>query len=93
MPRRVARLGKKGCPVRIAWEELPQPIAHLVEESSTPTHLVNPLDVSGRLLAYEPINLPPHLLLRRPEIVDDWIVRSGSRQVHVPARVMARLRT
>jgi hypothetical protein len=37
--------------------------------------------------------LPPHLLLRRAEIVDDWIVSAGEHRVHVPARVMARLQS
>ena len=92
-PRGVARLGKKGCPVRITWEELARPTARFTDQSSVPTHVVNPLDVSGRLLAYEPISLPPHLLLRRAEIIDDWIVRVGDHRVHVPARVVQRLQS
>ncbi len=90
-PRSMARLGKKSCPVRIAWEELERPIARFVDEPVIPTHPVNPLDVGGRLLAYEPISLPPHLLLRRPEIVEDWIVQARDHRVHVPVRVMARV--
>ncbi|MCC6177393.1 MAG: type I-D CRISPR-associated protein Cas5/Csc1 [Chloroflexi bacterium] len=90
-PRGVARLGKKGCPVRITWEELSQPTARFADEPTVPSHVVNPLDVRGRLLAYEPISLPPHLLLRRAELVDDWVVRVGEHRVHVPARVAARL--
>jgi CRISPR-associated protein Csc1 len=82
----VIRLGKKGCPVRLEWTEVNGPVARFVEEAVEPTHAVNPLDVQGEITAYEPVPIPPHLVLRVAEIRNDWFVFAGEHRVHVPRR-------
>jgi CRISPR-associated protein Csc1 len=89
-PRSVARLGKKGAAVRFRWEEIPAPRAVFREEPTQPTHPINPLDVGGEVVAYDPIMLPPHLLLRIAYIRNDWFVFQERHRVHVPKRVLAR---
>ncbi len=84
------RLGKKSAPVRVRWEELPHAVALFREQPLRPTHVVNPLDVSGKLVSYDPISIPPHLLLRMATLANDWFVFSGRHTVHVPKRVLAR---
>lgn len=87
---RVFRLGKKGSPVRVRWEELSNAVAVFRDQSQRPSHVVNPLDVSGKMVSYEPIAIPPHLLLRNATLEQDWFVFSGRHAVHVPKRVLAR---
>jgi len=87
---RVFRLGKKGTPVRVRWEELPNAVAVFREQAQRPNHVVNPLDVNGKLISYEPISIPPHLLLRNVTLDQDWFVFSGRHAVQVPKRVLAR---
>ncbi|MBM3150545.1 MAG: type I-D CRISPR-associated protein Cas5/Csc1, partial [Chloroflexi bacterium] len=67
------RLGKKRCPVRIRWEELARPLARL-EEQAKPTHLLNPLDLSpcAKVVGFDVVSIPPHLLLRNATIANDW---------------------
>ncbi len=84
------RLGKKGAPVRVRWEELPNALAVFRDQAQRPTHVVNPLDVNGQLVSYDPVSIPPHLLLRTATLQHDWFVLSGRHVVHVPKRVMAR---
>lgn len=84
------RLGKKGTPVRVRWAELPRAVAIFNEQPQRPTHVLNPLDISGRLVSYDPISIPPHLLLRTVTLEQDWFVSGGNHKVHVPKRVMAR---
>jgi CRISPR-associated protein Csc1 len=86
-PPAVIRLGKKGCPVRLEWTEVKAPVARFVEEAVQPTHAVNPLDVQGEITAYEPMPIPPHLVLRVAEIRNDWFVFSSQDRVHVPRRL------
>lgn len=88
---RVFRLGKKGSPVRVRWEELPNAVAVFREQSQRPSHVVNPLDVNGKLISYEPISIPPHLLLRNVTLDQDWFVFSGRHAVQVPKRVLTRI--
>ena len=88
---RAFRLGKKGAPVRARWIELTSPIAIYQDQPQLVTHVVNPLDVSGRLVSYEPLSIPPHLLLRTVTLEQDWFVLSGSHRIHVPKRVLARV--
>jgi CRISPR-associated protein Csc1 len=85
-PPSVVRLGKKGCPIRLEWEEIPSATAVLIETPVRPTHAVNPLDVQGEILSYEPLSIPPHLVFRAAEIRNDWFVFSGEHRVHVPRR-------
>ena len=85
------RLGKKGTPARVRWEELPRAVAYFREQPERPTHVVNPLDVSGRIVSYDPIAIPPHLLLRTVTIEQDWFVFGGRHAVQVPKRVLARI--
>lgn len=91
-PRGVIRLGKKGAAIRVHWEEIGRPQAIFSDEPVRPTHPLNPLDVSGQVNAYEPVGIPPHLLLRTAEIRDDWFVFAGPHRVHVPRRVVERCR-
>lgn len=86
----VFRLGKKGTPVRVLWQELADVTAVLRDEAVQPTHIVNPLDVTGQLISYEPLSIPPHLLLKTVTIRDDWFVFAGRHVVHVPKRVLER---
>lgn len=86
-PPAVARLGKKGCPVRLQWQELDPAVAVFISEPMRPTHAVNPLDVQGAIVSYEPLAIPPHLVFRVAELRNDWFVLSGDHRVHVPRRV------
>lgn len=94
-PKSLFRLGKKGATLRARWTEVDQPRAVLHDAPVEPTHPVNPLDVSGEILAYEPMMMPPHLLLRRAQIQNDWFVFAEldrtRHRIHVPGRVLARL--
>ena len=92
VPKGLTRLGKKGTAFRIYSEEIENPIAVLRNEGTRPTHPVNPLDISGKVISYAPIILPPHMLFRIAEIAEDWFVFSGRHRVHVPGRVRERLR-
>jgi CRISPR type I-D-associated protein Csc1 len=82
----VLRLGKKGCPVRLDTVEIAHPIAVRVPDAVRPTHAVNPLDVQGEIKAYQPIPLPPFMILKVADIENDWFVFSGNHRVHLPAR-------
>jgi CRISPR-associated protein Csc1 len=85
----VVRLGKKGCPIRLEWEEISSPIAVFIETPVRPTHAVNPLDVQGELLSYEPLSIPPYLILRVAEIRRDWFVFSNKHVIHIPRRFIS----
>ncbi len=89
-PKRVTRLGKKGAAIRIRWQEIEKPVALFRDEPVRPTHPLNPLDISGRLNSYEPVSIPPHLLLRTAEVQQDWFVFAGPHRLHVPKRVLER---
>lgn len=89
-PKGVTRLGKKGAAMRVHWEEIEDPLAVFRDEPVWPTHPVNPLDISGSAEAYDPVSIPPHLILRVAAIRDDWFVFAGSHRVHVPKRVLER---
>jgi hypothetical protein len=56
-----------------------------------PTHLVNPLDVNGRVVSYDPVMIPPHLLLRAATLSEDWWVFSEGHAIQVPKHVLARI--
>jgi len=86
-PKGVTRLGKKGASMRIRWEEI-KPLAVFRKEPVHPTHPLNPLDISGEVDSYEPVIIPPHLLLRTAGIKNDWFIFSGLHRVHVPRRVL-----
>lgn len=94
-PPGAIRLGKKRAPCRVEYEEIPKPTARRENRTFTPSHLVNPLDVRGEVEAFNPINIPPHLLLRNARIRDDYVVRHRKHRtfhnVHVPGRVLDRL--
>jgi len=83
---RVMRLGKKGCPVRLEWDEIPEPVAVFTDRVTRPTHAVNPLDVQGEIVAYEPVAIPPHLILRVADIERDWFVFREKHRIHIPRR-------
>jgi CRISPR-associated protein Csc1 len=85
------RLGKKAAPVRARWQELPHATAYFRERAERPSHVVNPLDISGRVVSYDPVAIPPHLLLRTATIEEDWFVFCERHAVQVPKRVLARI--
>lgn len=85
-PPPVVRLGKKGCPIRLEWDEISPAVATFTESGVSPTHSVNPLDVQGELVSYEPLSIPPHLILRTVEVCRDWFVFSNEHVVHIPRR-------
>jgi CRISPR-associated protein Csc1 len=85
---RVIRLGKKRSPCRLRVEEVKAPRAIFSPVRFHPTHLVNPLDVSGKVVTYSVVSIPPFLLLRDPTLESDWLVRTGVDIVHVPKRVL-----
>lgn len=90
-PRSVTRLGKKGCPVRVRWQEIEGAWAVFSSVPKRPTHLVNPLDVSGQIERYEPVAIPPHLLMRSAEISQDWFVERAQHIIHIPKTVLGYL--
>ena len=92
-PPGAIRLGKKRSPCRVRYTEIPSPIARRVDEPFAPSHLVNPLDVSGKVEVFNAVNIPPHLLLRNARLRDDYVVRRKEGRVyhavHVPRRVLS----
>jgi CRISPR-associated protein Csc1 len=94
-PKSLFRLGKKGAAMRARWTEVQQPRAVIRDAPVEPTHPVNPLDVGGEIVTYEPVMMPPHLLLRRVQIQKDWFVFAELdrfyHRIHVPKRVLTRL--
>jgi len=89
-PKGVTRIGKKGAAVRVRFEEIEVPRAIFREEAVRPTHSLNPLDISGQVTSYEPISLPPHLLLRTAEVKKDWFIFAGLHRIHIPRRLLRR---
>jgi len=93
-PPGAIRLGKKRAPCRVRYAEIPRPSAKQRAHIS-PSHLVNPLDVQGQVSAFNPINIPPHLLLRNARITADYVVTHKDKRsyhaVHIPKRVLARM--
>ncbi len=85
-PPAVARLGKKGCPLRFEWEDIAPAVAVRRLDAVRPTHAVNPLDVQGKIPTYYPVAIPPHLVLQFADIAEDWFVFSGEHRIHVPRR-------
>jgi len=94
-PPGAIRLGKKRSPCRVKYTEIAKPVARWTEDVFVPSHLVNPLDVKGKIEAYNLVNIPPHLLLRSAHLRDDYVVHSREGRefhaVHVPARVLSRI--
>lgn len=88
-PPAVVRLGKKGCPVRMQWSEIAPAVATFTDQAVRPTHALNPLDIEGEILSYEPAPIPPHLVFHAADIANDWFVFSGEHRVHLPRRIMA----
>ncbi len=87
LPKGVTRLGKKGCAMRITWYEIQNPLAIFKESQVRPGHTINPLDISGNVISYDPLIIPPHLLFRTAEICNDWFIFAGKDVVHLPGRV------
>jgi CRISPR-associated protein Csc1 len=92
-PPGAIRLGKKRSPCRVRYTEIPNPVARRVDGPFAPSHLINPLDVSGQVEAFNTVNIPPHVLLRNARLRGDYVVRYKEGQtyhaVHVPGRVLA----
>lgn len=85
----VVRLGKKGCPVRLEWLEVTPAVAILTDSAVRPTHAVNPLDIQGEIVSYDPLPIPPHLVFRSAEISKDWFIFAEQHCVHVPRRFIS----
>ncbi len=90
-PQSVFRLGKKGAPVRVWWQEIANPLAVFRKEPTRVGHLINPLDVSGEVKAFDAISIPPHLLLRSAEIASDWFILGAGAPIHLPKTVRERI--
>lgn len=90
-PQSVFRLGKKGAPVRVWWQEIAKPVAVFREEPTRAVHPINPLDVSGNVRAFDVIGIPPHLLLRSAEIANDWFILGSGAPIHLPKVVRERI--
>lgn len=85
------RLGKKGASMRARWSELPNCTAVFRDQPERPTHVINPLDANGNITRYEPISIPPHLLMRSVTLEQSWFIFSGSHAVNVPKRVLKKI--
>jgi len=94
-PPGAIRLGKKRSPCRVRYSEIPEPAARRMTDTFVPSHLINPLDVSGTVEAFYAVGIPPHLLLRHTRLQDDYVVRHQegrmNHTVHVPSRVLAHI--
>lgn len=94
-PPSTIRLGKKRVPCRVHYTEIPTPLAHYQSRTFAPTHLVNPLDVQGSVETFNPISIPPHLLLRHARLCDDYAVSYKQKRVyhtiHVPVRILQQI--
>jgi CRISPR-associated protein Csc1 len=95
-PPGAIRLGKKRSPCRVRYTEIPKPVARRASDTFTPSHLVNPLDVEGKVEAFNVVNIPPHLLLRNARLREDYVVTHKEGRayhvIHVPGRVLAHIR-
>jgi len=96
-PPAVFRLGKKGCPIRVWWEQIQNALPVLDDTEFSPAHPVNPRDLLGAqadsLVSYYPAFLPPHLLFTRATLRREWRIHvTGGRWIHIPARVVNRWR-
>lgn len=94
-PPAAIRLGKKRSPCRVRYTEIPKPVAHRASDTFAPSHLVNPLDVEGKVEAFNVVNIPPHLLLRNARLREDYVVNHKEGRayhvIHVPGRVLKHL--
>lgn len=80
---------RKNWPGRLEWETITSAVVVLVDKPMRPTQAVNPLDVQGEIVSYDPLPIPPHLIFRVAEIRNDWFVFSHIATVHVPRRFQA----
>lgn len=91
-PPGAIRLGKKRSPCRVRYTEIPEPVARQTSDTFAPSHLVNPLDVRGKVEAFNVISIPPHLLLRNARLQEDYVVTHKEGRtyhvIHVPGRVL-----
>jgi CRISPR-associated protein Csc1 len=94
-PPSVFRLGKKGCPIRMAWQVIEDPKARIPDKDFSPIHPVNPRDLmrseQEAVVSYYPAIIPPHLLYIEARLRGEWaVLLTGGRWVHVPSRVVRR---
>jgi CRISPR-associated protein Csc1 len=90
-PQGTFRLGKKGASVRVRWSEILNPMAVFREKRTRPGHFVNPLDIEGQVQSFDVISIPPHLLFRTAEIVNDWFIFGSGAPIHLPKTVRQRI--
>ncbi|WP_169734737.1 type I-D CRISPR-associated protein Cas5/Csc1 [Desulfitibacter alkalitolerans] len=81
------RLGKKGCSVRVYWEEIGGAEAYFIKNPVIPDHPVNPLDIYGSIIWYEPTIMPPHMIFRRVQIQNDYFISVGKNMILFPKRL------
>jgi len=87
----VVRLGKKGASCRIYWDELEEPVAKYSEKPVSPSHSVNPLDVSGNVIRGDVVKIPPHSFYRVATIEEDWFIFNLNKTVHLPKRILKKI--
>ncbi len=85
------RIGKKGCAVRVNWQEIKSPKVYFLKEPVSPSHPLNPIDLNGQLLSYEPIMIPPHMIFRKSKIQHDYFVFAGNEKILFPKRLLERV--
>jgi CRISPR-associated protein Csc1 len=92
-PPSVFRLGKKGCPIRVTWQEAQDARARIPDGEFSPTHPLNPRDLMrhGSVVSFYPAIMPPHLLYTEARLQGEWAVPlAQGRWVHVPRRIVHR---
>lgn len=87
----VVRLGKKSASCRIYWDELKEPVAKYFEKPVSPSHSVNPLDVSGNVIRGDVVKIPPHSFYRVATIEKDWFIFNLNQIVHMPKRILKKI--
>ncbi len=87
----IVRIGKKGASCRIYWNEVENPIAKYSEKSVSPSHPVNPLDVSGNVIQGDVVKIPPHSFYRIAIIKEDWFIFGSNQVVHIPERIFKKI--
>ena len=91
-PPGAIRLGKKRAPCRVHYDEITKAVARYNDRTFTPSHLINPLDVRGDVEIFNPINIPPHLLLRNARLRNDHVVTHREKHayhtIHMPQRIL-----
>lgn len=87
-PAGIIRLGKKRSQIRLKWREIYNPVAYFNDDSYNVDHIVNPLDVSGKVQKYEIVRIPPFLLLKNVELKNDWYIEDKNKEINCRKRIV-----